>query len=455
MPSAPRVDRLFRAMAANGGQPAIAEGDISHSYHDLLHQIDAWSARLDHHGIAGGEVIGLQSDFAFTSITLALALFRRGCIVAFLSPSAASEDALAGCCAAGLFTFGRTGEEAFQRRSCEGSHPLLDGLRDERKPGFVIFSSGSSGRPKAILHDLDGFFAAYDRPTKPMTTLAFLLFDHIAGLDTLFYTLHAGGSLVLVADRSPRSVCDAVARWSVEVLPVSPSFLKLLCLGEAAATANLGSLRIVTFGSEPMDRATLDRVAERIPHARLRQKYGASEFGAPSARTREEDGLWIRFNGDDTVRVKDGVLWMRLPTTMLGYLNADQPRTADGWLCTGDRVEVDGEWLRILGRESDLINVGGEKVFPSEVEAVISELDAVAEVVVSGASHPLIGQIVSATIRPRETAADCAALRSLVRRHCMSRLARHKVPVKISFTQAALFNERQKLLRTPPPPPEA
>jgi acyl-CoA synthetase (AMP-forming)/AMP-acid ligase II len=312
---------------------------------------------------------------------------------------------------------------------------------------LVIFSSGSSGRPKAILHDLDGFFAAYERPMKPMTTFAFLLFDHIAGLDTLFYTLHAGGALVLERERSPRAVCAAISRWQVEILPASPSFLKLLCMSDAPKSVDLSSLRIVTFGSEPMDAPTLTRVAALLPHAELRQKYGASEFGAPSVKTRQVDGLWIRFYGD-AARVKGGTLWVQVPTTMLGYLNADQPPVQDGWICTGDRVEVDGEWIKILGRDSDLINVGGEKVFPSEVEAVINELEDVAEVAVSGESHPFMGQVVSATVRPRGNIQDFPALRSLVRSHCLKRLARYKVPAKISFTNSALFNERQKLRRS-------
>ena len=84
---------------------------------------------------------------------------------------------------------------------------------------------------------------------------------------------------------------------------------------------------------------------------------------------------------------------------MLGYLNAPSPFTADGWLDTGDLVEVDGEYIRFLGRHSELINVGGEKVFPAEVENVILELDNVAEALVYGERNPITGNIVCATVR--------------------------------------------------------
>ena len=449
MVHAPRLANLFCKMADRHRDQAVAEGTASFSYGDLLTEITRSGDLLDQHDVDAGDVIGLQSDFSFSAIALAFALFRRNCVVVFLSGRMDAPQALADCQAAGFFRFDSKTQPIFQRLK-GGAHPLLDQLRARARPGFVVLSSGSSGTPKAILHDLDAFFASYDRPMKPMRTLAFLLFDHIAGLDTLFYTLHAGGALILVGDRSPQSVCHAISWWRVDVLPASPSFLKLLCLSDIASSADLSSLRIVTFGSEPMDGPTLTRIAAVLPNALLRQKYGASEFGAPSVETRLGDGLWIRFHGD-TAKVEDGILWVKAPGTMLGYLNADQPPMRDGWLCTGDRVEMEDGWLRILGRDSDLINVGGEKVFPGEVEAVISELDAVAEVAVSGEKHPLMGQIVSATVRPSGLNTDIAALRALVRSHCMKRLTRYKVPTKISFTDAALFNDRQKRSRQSAP----
>lgn len=449
MTAALRLERLFGLMTDRSADQAVAEREASHSYGDLIAAIDQADDLIDLHRISAGDTVGLQTDFSFRAIALALALFRRKCIVAFLSPRAEIETALVDCAATGAFRFLPDGTPGFHRLEAGAAHPLLEGLRARNLAGFIIFSSGSSGKPKAILHDLDAFLSSYDRPMKPARTLAFLLLDHIAGLDTLFYTLHAGGTLVIEQDRSPPAICRAIARWHVEILPTSPSFLKLLCVSGAAEAADLSTLRIVTFGSEPMDSATLSRISEILPGADLRQKYGSSEFGAPSVKTRAGDELWIKFHGD-SAQILDGMLWMRASSTMLGYLNADPPVTREGWLCTGDRVEVRDGWMRILGRDSDLINVGGEKVFPSEVEAVISEIEEVAEVAVSGESHPLMGQVVFAMVRPKTNISDFRALRSLVRKHCMKRLTRYKVPTKISFTTKALFTDRQKIIRNHP-----
>ena len=87
---------------------------------------------------------------------------------------------------------------------------------------------------------------------------------------------------------------------------------------------------------------------------------------------------------------------------MLGYLNAPSPFTDDGWFNTGDKVEVDGDYFRILGRQSEIINVGGQKVYPAQVESVVQEMPEVAEVSVYGEKNAIMGQIVCAAIRLRE-----------------------------------------------------
>jgi long-chain acyl-CoA synthetase len=116
-------------------------------------------------------------------------------------------------------------------------------------------------------------------------------------------------------------------------------------------------------------------------------------------------------------------------------------------LCTGDLVEQDGEWIRIRGRQSDMITVGGEKVYPQEVENAVLELDFVQDVMVQGESHPLTGQIVTAKI------SLCASLDEKtvykkVRQHCRKRLAPYKLPVKIEVTRDELSTSRQKKMRS-------
>ena len=83
---------------------------------------------------------------------------------------------------------------------------------------------------------------------------------------------------------------------------------------------------------------------------------------------------------------------------MVGYLNAPSPFDADGWFNTGDVVETDGRFIRFMGRKSEIINVGGEKVFPAKIENFIQQLDNVKEVTVRGRPSPITGNVIVATV---------------------------------------------------------
>jgi acyl-CoA synthetase (AMP-forming)/AMP-acid ligase II len=201
-----------------------------------------------------------------------------------------------------------------------------------------------------------------------------------------------------------------------------------------------------------MPAATLARVGHAFPGVDLAQKYGTSELGSPRSRSKSRNELWMRLDGLST-KVVDGVLWLRSDEAMLGYLNAPNPFDDDGWYCTEDLVEVDGEWIRFLGRASDVINVGGEKVFPQEVESVIHELPEIDDVVVRGAHNPITGQVVEAVVRLR-AAREERDVRRLVRSHCRDRLPNYKVPVKVLVTQEPLSTERHKKVRRAQDAPE-
>ncbi|MCA9752442.1 MAG: long-chain fatty acid--CoA ligase, partial [Gemmatimonadetes bacterium] len=256
--------------------------------------------------------------------------------------------------------------------------------------------------------------------------------------------------LVLPETRDPHAIARLVASARVEVLPTSPTFLKLFCLSDAPDHHDLSSLEIVAWGSEAMPASTSERVREVLPHVKLLQKFGTSELGSPRSRTRDAEGLWIDFDGIEH-RIVDGTLWLRSETAMLGYLNAPNPFDEEGWWNTGDVVEQDGSWLRILGRRSDLINVGGEKVMPREVEEVLLEMPIIVDAAVRGAPNPLTGQIVEAHVQLAEPL-DERELRKAVRAHCRARLAGHKVPARVVISEGPLTTERGKKKRREPEP---
>jgi acyl-CoA synthetase (AMP-forming)/AMP-acid ligase II len=223
-----------------------------------------------------------------------------------------------------------------------------------------------------------------------------------------------------------------------------------MLLSEAYKRYDLSSLRMITYGTEPMPEHTLKRLHELLPDVALQQTYGLSELGILQSKSREPDSLWMKVGGEGfETRIVDGVLQIKARSSMLGYLNAPSPFTEDGWFDTKDLVEVDGDYIRILGRQTDIINVGGEKVYPVEVESVIQELDAVAEVTVYGEKNAITGNVVCADVTaaaPLDSSQE-KELIALVRQHCRERLHRYKVPLRVNIVQEQQHTERFKKSR--------
>jgi len=140
-------------------------------------------------------------------------------------------------------------------------------------------------------------------------------------------------------------------------------------------------------------------------------------------------------------------LQIKADSAMVGYLNAESPFTDDGWFITGDQVETDGEFYRILGRKSEIINVGGEKVYPAEVENIILEVENVVDCRVYGEQSLIMGNIVCADISLSDLSLEKSSMKTAIKDYCSKYLEPYKVPVKIKFTQKELHTERFKKKR--------
>lgn len=419
------------------------------SYADLLLAIDSSRERIDALRIEPGSVVALRADYSLGSVATLLALLAAKMVVAMLPRDRGPDTLLADCQASGLLDLDTTGRWNWKSLpNPAAKHPLLSALQAKRDAGIVLFTSGSTGPPKAALQSLPRFLGKFSGSGKSMRTLAFLLFDHVAGLDTLFYTLANGGAVVVTRDRSPQAICTLIEQARVEVLAGSPTFLRLLCMVGGGKEHDLSSLKIITYGSEPMDPTTLALVNDHFPGCRISQKYGTTETGSPRSVSRDNNSTWLRIGGDGVeVKVVDDMLQLRCESTILGYLNAPSAVDADGWYCTGDLVDVDGDWIRFRGRSGDQINIGGEKVSPSTVEQVLLELDFVSAAMVYGEPNPIVGQVVAARVALTGASDGPDTLRR-IRVHCRSRLARHMVPVRIDFVSGSLSTPRQKIQRT-------
>ncbi len=444
------VERMLDVLAARfahaGDATALANDDTSFSYNELSASIETWTQRLAAAGIEPGTVVLLRGDFTPDGIGALLALLGRGAIIILVAPSSFEKQA----------EFARVGHaqvcvDSFDGTitglAYDGDQALYDELRKATDPGIVLFSSGSSGTSKGTVHNAARLLEKFREPGKNLRTLAFLLFDHIAGLDTLLYSLANTSTLILPNSRAPEDICRLLSEYKVEVLPTSPSFINLLLLSGAYARHDLSSLKIITYGSEMMSQATLDRCAVAFPDIRMLQKYGTSETGALPTRSKSNTSTWLKLGGEGFEwRERDGLFEIRSKTAMLGYLNAPSPFTDDGYFKTGDRIEVDGEYVRFLGRDSDIINVGGQKVFPAEIEELVRQVEGVHEVAIYGEAHAILGAAVVARIRPSDETLP-AELRMRIRTFLSGKVETYKIPQKFKFTNKSLTTDRFKVIR--------
>ncbi len=444
------IEWLLTRMAGWRSELAFSRDAESVTYGALLALVDGWRVKFQQHDLLPGQVVAICSDYNPDACALLLALIDYGAICVPLTQSVKSqhEEFLAIAEVEVVFTQDDQGQWQVQRRDVRPAHPLLLMLREQKAAGLILFSSGSTGKSKAALHRFDLLLEKFKVQRQRIRTLTFLLFDHIGGINTLFYTLANGGTVVSVAQRDPQSVCQAIAGHRVEVLPTSPTFLKLLLISNAHRRYDLSSLNLITYGTELMPSSTLQELHNALPHVRLQQTYGLSELGILRSKSQSSDSLWVKVGGEGfETKIVDGILWVKAHSAMLGYLNAESPFDAEGWMNTGDMVEVGGEYVRFLGRKSEIINVGGEKVYPAEVENVIMQAENVKDVLVKGRPNPVMGNVVIAQVelfQPEEP----EALQRRLRAFCRKQLPAYKVPSLVQVVNYELHGVRFKKMRT-------
>jgi acyl-CoA synthetase (AMP-forming)/AMP-acid ligase II len=436
-------------MVAWGEAPALVWNDSVTSYRSLLSLADSWQEKFSALQLKAGEGVALDGSFSPNACAALIALVRLGAVVAPLTPlmRAHREKFLDIAESRLLVEFDEGDQYSFQEYERSVTNSVTQKLLARGHPGLIIFSSGSTGSPKAILHDFASLLDKFQQVRHKKTTLTFLLFDHIGGIDTLFNTLASGGTVVTVPNRDPETVSSAIQKYRVHTLPASPTFLNLWLISSPFERYDLSSLKVIAYGTEPMPPNTLLKLHALLPDVSLVQTYGMSELGVLRSRSRDSGSLWLKFTGEGfQTKIIDGILWVKADAAMIGYLNAPDLFDEEGWLNTQDAVEVDGEYLRILGRASDLINVGGQKVYPAEVENLLLQMDNVLEVAVFGKPHPMMGQMVAArfNLKAPEPLAD---FKRRMGAFCRDRLAAYQIPRFVEVSDDEQYGSRFKKLR--------
>lgn len=360
---------------------------------DLITELD----KLKYEDISEGSVVAIEGKFDPASIALLIYFIDKNCIVVPISSDTRNQHEYF-FSAAGVeyVLYNGVAKKVFSNKATDIK---INNLRQKKAPGLIVFTSGTTGTPKAILHDLNQLTKKFSSKGKRLRTLAFLLFDHMGGFNTFCHALISGSEIVCPSSHDPETIFKTIENYKVELLPASPSFLRSAINTVDFQKFDLSSLKLITYGSELMDENTLQRLNKMFPEVDFRQTYGLSELGVFPVRTKNKNELWIQIGSDGVVtKIVNDVLHIKSQWRMIGYLNADNPFDADGFFNTKDIAKVDGNWLQIIGRDSDIINVGGKKISVGELENTFNKISYVAEVEVYSGKNPITGNHIEANI---------------------------------------------------------
>lgn len=442
------LDAFFESFNVKKDSAAIISNDMIYTYSDLINKINYFEKQLEKYNINPGTVISIDGTFSLSVISLIFALIERECIILPIYKTTYSlKNQFNDIAQVETTCHFENDNPIFNPTKNSSTHKLFRILRERKHPGLILFSSGSSGKPKAAVHDFSLLLEKFRVKRDGYRTLNFLLFDHWGGLNTMLHVLSNQGTLVLTDDRTPENICKLIEKYEIELLPTSPTFLNLLLISESYKRYNLKSLKIISYGTEPMPESILEKINRIFPDVKIQQTYGLIEIGVLRTKSENNNSLWVKLGGEGIeTRVVDGILQIKAKSAMLGYLNASDPFTSDGWFITQDKVEEKNEFFKILGRESEIINVGGEKVYPTQVETVIYQLNEVSEVTVFGESNPILGNIVCAKIRLKDNS-DLNDFKIKLKKLCKQKLKKFMIPVKITYDDKIQYNYRFKKIK--------
>ncbi|MGA7807611.1 class I adenylate-forming enzyme family protein [Bradyrhizobium sp.] len=329
--------------------------------------------------------------------------------------------------------------------------------RAERATEWLMLTSGTSGVPKIVSHTLEGLCGAIvaDGPPRGPAPVWATFYDirRYGGLQIFLRAVIGGGSMVLSEPGEP--IADHVARLKargVTHISGTPShWRKLLMSGSAAGF----SPRYVRLSGEIADQAVLDGLKQAFPQASVGHAYASTEAGVGFAVNDGLEGFPAGMIGTNPggveMKIVDGSLRIRSRRTAHAYVGREAAALtdADGFVDTGDMVELRGERYYFVGRRGGIINIGGLKVHPEEIEAVINRHPQVRMSRAKSRRSPITGAIVVADVILADGSAERGQqIREEILADCRATLASHKVPAVIRFVPALDVTAAGKLARS-------
>ncbi|THD68654.1 MAG: long-chain fatty acid--CoA ligase [Bradyrhizobium sp.] len=334
--------------------------------------------------------------------------------------------------------------------------PAAAKARTERATEWLMLTSGTSGVPKIVSHTLEGLTGAIvaEGPARDAAAIWATFYDirRYGGLQIFLRAVVGGGSMVLSEPGEP--IADHVARLlarGVTHMSGTPSHWRRLLMSGSAPGF---SPRYVRLSGEIADQAVLDGLSRAFPKASIGHAYASTEAGVGFAVNDGLEGFPADMVGHSRdgveMKVEDGSLRIRSARTARAYVGRRAAALTDskGFVDTGDMVELRGDRYHFVGRRGGIINVGGLKVHPEEIEAVINRHAGVRMSRARSRRSPITGAVVVADVILADGDGDGRdAIRNEILADCKASLAPHKVPAIIRFVASLDVTAAGKLAR--------
>lgn len=406
------IELLRRAAARRPDDVAVITDGDRWTYGRLTAEAEQLANGLRNKGI---ERFAIVSNDVAVIVALLAASSLVGAEACVYAPDISAEELARQAAAFGHDTIVRRAEEL----RVEG--PRIDAPPAARP--LLVLTTGTTGTPRGVRHDWSRQLrrSATARDGSGQVWLLAYGPQQFAGLQVLIHVLGCGATLVAPPVRRPQAVVDAIHAHRVDHISATPTFWRFLLAELRADPRPTPALQQITMGGEAAPGALLGELSAAFPRAHISHIYAGSEFGSTGSVRDGRDGLPAHLlergeDGEVSLKIVDGELWVRSSAGMLGYHGeADLPDNE--WWPTGDMVEVAEGRIVFRGRSSDVINVGGVKVHPLPVEERVTSVAGVKIARVYGRPNPLVGAVVAVDVVP-DGDVDAKDLERLVRAAC-------------------------------------
>jgi len=264
---------IFEQIKNQGDSIAIIFNKKSYCYTELYNAIEDYYYKVSNE-VPKGSIVAIISDYSFVAIALFFALYQNKNIIVPITSKVDSDvnDKISVANCEYSIHINDDYSILINKNASSEHHSLIMSIQNVNQSGLILFSSGSTGQPKAMIHNLNNLIDSFkNKKGKKLVFMIFLMFDHIGGLNTMLNCISMGITMVFPTTRNPDEICSLIEKYKVNILPASPTFLNLILISESYLKYDLSSLRMITYGTEPMPESLLLKIKNTFPSVKLLQ----------------------------------------------------------------------------------------------------------------------------------------------------------------------------------------